>query len=705
MLYFKVGVTKHTILMETNTRITATCECALGTVDFDGDLPEVRRTLGTLNLPSLLYGTWYEDESQARTLVPRARQFAITQEVFDMERNFRIQRFHDASEVGHSSIGCFSLATIPEVLSQRDIRFNFASSSIAICTEEHWQMNILCNLFDHVTYSDTEKEGETTLFGEYTKRIREEFQALVNNKFTEIAQRKEKHLTGADIDFLLRRLSRITSRFPVMQFVHRRFCTQKLLGLLTKKAGDNLEDQLSILKAVMRNPDLTVLLGYRICTNQRSCPSLIYTAVRALVAKGGEAVLRYTLEILRTGNNYALVGLSYSPDVFVANGPITSESKKPDFKQKNNPKRYSALSEVLNVLNETQKQELFRAIFRAVSEGYNDSNKALGLIALLYNLCETQPEVEDRGGFIGTFVDRYRIYRRTPLASLFNAVDRTEIEPFAITWFSLHAIGIMQGFFYGTTEDPFNCFMRNQECAVSIFEEKLKELSESSRMAMHDRMCEAIRSMKQYYAEENQKNLLEDLVSTVTAMFNRTEHEWTWTSMWARICQMLGKFAKNNPELVVNAGVVALEAGSLLFAPEIGTVIRGFSRVGAITWNCARASSLENAAENGEEHPNARQEALATELSAARSQLVNAASEPMRQAAIEEVRAIGHNLSDDHSDNRLELTGDRPKSAFVLAAENRQITLPQHPIRSEEPKKSLTRKAHLNALNLHPLNS
>ena len=689
--------------METNIRITATCECESGTIRFDGNFPKVRKMLGTLTWSALMDGIWHEEESQARALVPTAHHLAITQEVFNMGRNPRILRFREASAVRHPSIGCFSLATIPKVLSQPDIRFDLESPSIATCEKEHWQMNTLINVLYDQTYKQSgDQKQKPTLFGKFLKTVRKTFQALINERFEAIAQREDKHLTGADIDILLELLSTIAYRYPLMQFVHRRFCTQKLLVLLIKKVGNNLQDQLAILRAVMIHPELKMLLAYRICADQRSFSTPIYTAVRILAARGGDAALAYALEILRTGNNYALIGLSYSPNVYAHQSGITS-SQKPDFKKADTLKRYSALSQVINVLNEDQKNVLFQEIFSAVREGCNDRNKALGLIAFLYNLSETQPEVEDRGRFTGIFVNRYQIYKRTLLATLFNAVDRTEIESFAIAWFSLHAIGIMQGFFCGKGEFLLNLPKNNQEFAVSIFEEKLKELPPASRIAMRDRMCNAIQNMKRYYSEENQKNLIDDLVSTVAAMFNRTEHEWTWRAMWTRVCQTLGKFVVDNPELVLKTGVVVIEVGSLIFAPKIEPVFRAISWASEATLNYARSSSSENPAENEAEHPNTTREAIAAKLSTAGSQLTNAASEPMRQAAIEGVRTIGHNLSDDHSDNRPGLTVNRLKSEFVLAAESKQATLPQHPIVSTNP---LTRKNHLNAVNLlHPLNS
>ena len=133
--------------METNTQIIATCRSESGTFNFNGDFSAARVTLGTLRLPSLLYGTWQEEESQARALVPRAHHLAVTPEVFEMERDPRIGRFRDAYAARHPSIGCFSLAMIPKVLGQRDIKFDMESSSTAVCAEEYKQMNTLCNLF------------------------------------------------------------------------------------------------------------------------------------------------------------------------------------------------------------------------------------------------------------------------------------------------------------------------------------------------------------------------------------------------------------------------------------------------------------------------------------------------------------------------------------------------------------------------------
>ena len=377
-------------------------------------------------------------------------------------------------------------------------------------------------LFADITYSVGGTRGETTLFGEFTKRIREEFQALVDGKFAEIAQREEKHLTEKDIDFLLGHLSEIALRFPVLWFVHRKFCLQKLLVLLVKKAGDNLQAQLPILRRVMKHSDLTRLLSYRICDNQRSFSSPIYTAVRALAARGGEAVLRYALEILYTGNNYALVGLSYSPDEYKPMTSILSVTEKPNFKQQNNPTQYSALSEVLNVLNKTEKTELFRAFFNGLTQGCHHPDKVLGWIAFLYNLSEMQPEVEDRGWTDGLFGNRYQIYGRTPLATLFNAVDETNIESFVIAWFSMHnVIGAMKELCCGRVESLLNSLVRNQECVVRILTEKLNELSDSRRMAIRNRVCEEMRKMQNHYSEKKQ---IEDYVSMITAMFDRNDN-------------------------------------------------------------------------------------------------------------------------------------------------------------------------------------
>ena len=316
-----------------------------------------------------------------------------------------------------------------------------------------------------------------TAMRQFVENVYKRAKADLTEQFS--SPEESEALCTRDVSPLLYWCQEIAERLPGLQYVEGKRCTQKLFSRVMKRAGNDCELQRAIFRRAVLDRHLQPLFtGYRMCPKHDNFTMSIYAAVRAL-QDDQEALFNFIVFILGEGNSHALVGASFCWHEMLTK-PTQSQSTKPNyFKGKD---LYSVLTLAVHRFNREYRKQLLFAIMAAFERGCNNFRKVRGLMAFLYNLSQTQPDIKERSWY-ALWEDKFRVELQSLLTILVDALEEPgDIERFVIFWFSLPVK--IASFFFGKDTGNIKIdpdYIDKLRYPVQILEEKLKKLSSRTR--------------------------------------------------------------------------------------------------------------------------------------------------------------------------------------------------------------------------------